>query len=35
MVDLAAMYELLKETANGGDPEALRMAGEAFLDSLG
>jgi hypothetical protein len=34
VADLAAMRELLKEAANGGDPEALRMAGEAFLDSL-
>ncbi len=35
VADLAAMRELLKEAANGGGPEALRMAGEAFLDSLG
>ena len=35
VADLAAIRELLKEAANGGDPEALRMAGEAFLDSLG
>lgn len=32
--DLAAMRELLKEATNGGDPEALAMAKEAFLDSM-
>ncbi len=35
VADLAAMRELIAEAANGGGPEALRMAGEAFLDSLG
>ncbi|KKN63578.1 hypothetical protein LCGC14_0500260 [marine sediment metagenome] len=35
VADLAAMRELIAEAANGGGPEALRMVGEAFLDSLG
>ncbi len=34
VADLAAMRELLKEAGNGGDPEALAMAREAFLDSI-